>query len=179
MSGYSRGSLDVCLPLFFTHPYLHLDLHAAVRELLNHALDPYERLHLSERERERETVDKVEEASWKSWSEHEDGTHQRWHGGREGRRERLCWYKGDDPCSAGWITHCRFQTEEPGSSTFWSIEQRVRMIGNMRLSGPTEPRLIWKLFTVLTVVATWRFYTNVISYVVMILQYLLRQDILQ
>lgn len=53
MSGYSRGSLDVCLPLFFTHPYLHLDLHAAVRELLNHALDPYERLHLSEREREK------------------------------------------------------------------------------------------------------------------------------
>lgn len=40
--------LYVCLCV--TYHYLHLDLHAAVRELLNHTLDPYERLHLSDRE---------------------------------------------------------------------------------------------------------------------------------
>lgn len=33
------------------HRYLNLDLHAAVRELLNHTLNPYERLHLSEIQR--------------------------------------------------------------------------------------------------------------------------------
>lgn len=40
----------VCLCLRLT--YLHLDLHAAVRELLNHAVNPYERLHLSDGERQ-------------------------------------------------------------------------------------------------------------------------------
>lgn len=38
--------------LCVAHHYLHLDLHTAVRKLLNHALDPYERLHLSDRARE-------------------------------------------------------------------------------------------------------------------------------
>lgn len=33
--------------------YLHLDLHTTVRELLNHAFNPYERLHLSVEESER------------------------------------------------------------------------------------------------------------------------------
>lgn len=57
--------MSVYLSLRVTRHYLHLDLHAAVRELLNHALDPYERLHLSggERERERESVSKVKTAS--------------------------------------------------------------------------------------------------------------------
>lgn len=38
-------------------PYLHLDLHAAVGERLDDALNPYERLHLSGRN----GVDKVSE----------------------------------------------------------------------------------------------------------------------
>lgn len=44
----------VCVCVCLDHHYLHLDLHTAVGELLNHALDPYERLYLSEGEIERQ-----------------------------------------------------------------------------------------------------------------------------
>lgn len=41
----------VCVRVCIT--YLHLDLHTTMRELLNHAFNPYERLHLSVEESER------------------------------------------------------------------------------------------------------------------------------
>lgn len=91
--------LCMCVCFRLCVPYLHLDLHTAVRELLNHALNPYERLHLSDREREW-TRSGGRALSWTASQRH---TSPEWHGGKD--RERLCLYKGDDNCSQFTQTH--------------------------------------------------------------------------
>lgn len=82
----------VCLCLRVTRHYLHLDLHTAVRELLDHALNPYERLHLSESER----VDKVRGA--RAELNCITTTHFTRVTECTGERERVCLYKGDNKC---------------------------------------------------------------------------------
>lgn len=83
-----RARAPVRRCLFVT--YLHLDLHAAVGELLNHAVNPDERLHLSHRGRERTGS----EGRAQSWTASQSPTSA---GRRSGEQTRFV-------CSAGGKT---------------------------------------------------------------------------
>lgn len=78
--------LCMCACLCLCVTYLHLDLHTAVREPLDHAVNPYERLHLSHRERERTSS----EGRARSWTASPRHTSPERHGGKDRERDCVC-----------------------------------------------------------------------------------------
>lgn len=124
--------LCMCACLCLCVTYLHLDLHTAVREPLDHAVNPYERLHLSHRERERTSS----EGRARSWTASPRHTSPERHGGKDRDRDCVC---TREAITLGIARGC---AQQPHSRILKVIRQHehVRMSGRML----TEPLFVSK-----------------------------------